>query len=126
MRRREAEDVIVVRDVTSPVNSLGDALRRAFDRAAELAVRNGATSPLELCLIDANARCLLKMTMTVDDLGWSGQAESGALQSRDGISLPWFVFVRHRGRRSGVVRIDLDAQPTPVKASSAAPLTAVS
>jgi len=49
--RCKADDVIVVREVTASGDSLGDSLQSAFHRAAELAVSNGATSPLELCLI---------------------------------------------------------------------------
>ena len=114
MNYRKADDVIVMSGNTSPGNTIHDVLQRAFARAAELAVKDGATNPLEFFLIDAQSRRLLKMTMVVDQLGWKGRTKGGDVESRCGIALPWFVIVAHRGRQIGTVRIDLDPRPEPM------------
>ena len=77
-----------------------DALRRAFNRVAELATEKDLRSPLSIRLVDADARCLVRMEITWDQHGWHGRLESGDLESRTGISFPWFIVAEDPSGRS--------------------------
>jgi hypothetical protein len=83
-----------------------DALRRAFDRVAELAIEEDLRSPLNIRLVDADARCLVRIEMTWDQHGWHSCLESGDLKSRTGISFPWFIVAEDPSGRSAKFPIE--------------------
>jgi hypothetical protein len=87
-----------------------EALRLAFDRIAELAIQNHMRSPLTMRVIDTDSRTLVKVELTWDQGGWHGQLEKGDLESRTGISFPWFIVAADSTGRSLKVRVELQGQ----------------
>ena len=89
--------------------TLVNSLRRAFDRAGELAERHNLVGPLTVSLTDAAARCLLTMTMSLEKSGWVGETEPGDMDAREGIAFPWFLVVEDSSWNSVKIRVELDS-----------------
>jgi len=52
------DDIIIISNAEVSQDNLSSALKRAFDRASELATRHNLVGPLRLTLSDADARHL--------------------------------------------------------------------
>jgi hypothetical protein len=108
------DDVIVISNAEASQDNLSSALKRAFDRASELATRHNLVSPLRLTLSDAAGRCLLTMTMTCVGSRWTGRTEPGDLDVRDGIAFPWLLAVEDESGRELRIRLQLDPRSRPM------------
>ena len=104
------DDVIVISSAEAGQDDLFSGLKRAFDRACELATRHNLVGPLRLTLSDADGRCLLTMTMSCVESMWTGQTEPGDLDVRGGIAFPWLLAVKDGSGKQLRIRLELDRQ----------------
>src|ERR1700722_6617871 len=102
------DDVIVISSAEASQDNLSSALKSAFDRACELATRHNLIGPLRLTLSDADARCLLTMTMSCVDSTWTGRTEPGDLDARGGIAFPWLLALKDGSGKELRIRLELD------------------
>jgi len=108
------DDVIIISNAEVSQDNLSSALKRAFDRASELATRHNLVGPLRLTLSDADTRRLLTMTMSYVESRWTGRTEPGDLDARGGIAFPWLLALEDGSGRELRIRLELDPQSRPM------------
>lgn len=104
------DDVIVISIAEAGQDDLFSGLKRAFDRASELATKHNLVAPLRLTLSDADDRCLLTMTMSWGESMWTGRTEPGDLDVRGGVAFPWLLAVEDGAGKKLRIRLELDSQ----------------